>query len=158
MDLSGGRGWPPDDDWRQALQHASWLARSYHEARPGVNGRTISGNFRRCRRRTIPYGERSARSRPRGRLPRRRAAAERRDGDDLRRRAALHERAALKVMSAAIVDDAVQRRRFEQEARVSARIASDHVVRVIASGVDDDLPWLAMELLEGETLADRLKR
>src|SRR5262249_57744065 len=33
-----------------------------------------------------------------------------------------------------------------------------HVVEVIAAGVDGDTPWLAMELLEGEDLCDRLER
>src|SRR5262249_55148787 len=69
-------------------------------------------------------------------------------------------RRALKVMRAETVRDAASRRRFEQEARVGAAIKSDHVVEVIAAGVDDasGMPWLAMELLEGEDLAHTLAR
>jgi len=66
---------------------------------------------------------------------------------------------ALKLMlpSAAVVDGT---RRFEQEARTSSLIASEHVVDVIAAGVEgpERVPWLAMELLEGESLETHLLR
>ncbi|WP_394850372.1 serine/threonine protein kinase [Pendulispora brunnea] len=67
---------------------------------------------------------------------------------------------ALKVMHREIVADPALARRFEQEARVGARIASDHVVEVIAAGFDAGigLPYLVMELLEGETLRSRMDR
>jgi serine/threonine protein kinase/TPR repeat protein len=67
---------------------------------------------------------------------------------------------ALKLMQAGLLEDAEMRRRFEQEARVGAKIKSDHVVQVIAAGVDPttSLPYLAMELLEGHTLADALEK
>ena len=66
---------------------------------------------------------------------------------------------ALKLMlpSAAVVDGA---RRFEQEARTSSLIPSEHVVDVIAAGIEgpERIPWLAMELLEGESLEAHLER
>ncbi len=67
---------------------------------------------------------------------------------------------ALKVMLPELVDSEEQRRRFEQEARVGSQIKSDHVVQVLAAGVDDatGMPWLVMELLEGEDLACYAKR
>ena len=67
---------------------------------------------------------------------------------------------ALKIMLPDIVSDARARERFMQEATVSARIRSDHVVEVVGAGVDDatGTPWLAMELLEGEELAAIAKR
>src|SRR5688572_19878197 len=67
---------------------------------------------------------------------------------------------ALKLMHPELVADAKLRERFEQEARVGALIASDHVVQVIAAGIDPatGAPWMAMELLEGEDLADYLRR
>src|SRR5262249_37594219 len=56
--------------------------------------------------------------------------------------------------------DADARRRFEREARISAHIASDHVVQVLAAGVDTESgrPWLLMELLHGEDLASYVRR
>ncbi len=67
---------------------------------------------------------------------------------------------ALKIMLPELVRDPRQRERFTQEATVSARIKSDHVVEVVAAGIDDDTgtPWLAMELLEGEDLAARIEK
>jgi tRNA A-37 threonylcarbamoyl transferase component Bud32 len=67
---------------------------------------------------------------------------------------------ALKLMHADLLKDAGQRARFEQEARVGALLASDHVVQVIAAGVDEAtrMPWMAMELLEGEDLAACVRR
>jgi tRNA A-37 threonylcarbamoyl transferase component Bud32 len=67
---------------------------------------------------------------------------------------------ALKLMHVQLVSDPELRRRFEQEARVGSRIASEHVVEVNAAGVDAEngLPYLVMELLEGEDLAARIKR
>ena len=61
---------------------------------------------------------------------------------------------ALKIMLPQIVSNARHRRRFAQEARIGARIESDHVVQVIGAGVDaaSGTPWLAMELLRGEDL------
>ncbi len=62
---------------------------------------------------------------------------------------------AIKLMHPSLVANPRLRERFEQEARVGARIPSEHVVDVIAAGVDAEtaVPWLAMELLEGEDLA-----
>lgn len=67
---------------------------------------------------------------------------------------------ALKLMHPGLVSDPQTFRRFEQEARVGASIQSDHVVQVVDAGVDtaSGIPWLAMELLQGETLADALRR
>jgi serine/threonine protein kinase len=67
---------------------------------------------------------------------------------------------ALKVMRPELAPDESMRKRFDQEAKVGARIQSDHVVEVVAAGVDEAtaMPWLAMELLEGESLADKVHR
>jgi serine/threonine protein kinase len=48
--------------------------------------------------------------------------------------------------------------RFMAEARAAASLRSTHVVRVFDTGVDHGVPFIAMELLEGETLATRLDR
>ncbi len=67
---------------------------------------------------------------------------------------------ALKLMHPSLVSDTKLRERFEQEARVGAKIPSDHVVQVIAAGVDEacGAPFIAMELLEGEDLAATISR
>jgi len=67
---------------------------------------------------------------------------------------------ALKIMRSQLVEDPKLRQRFEQEARVGARIQSEHVVEVIGAGIDAQtgVPWLAMELLDGEDLAQHLAR
>ena len=67
---------------------------------------------------------------------------------------------ALKLMHPQLVQDPKFRRRFEQEARIGAQIPSEHVVQVIAAGVDANSgsAWLVMELLEGEDLDTCLRR
>jgi eukaryotic-like serine/threonine-protein kinase len=69
-------------------------------------------------------------------------------------------RRALKVLHPEFVQDPKVRKRFEQEARVGSKIASDHVVQVISAGIDadGDLPFLVMELLGGQTLAERIEQ
>lgn len=67
---------------------------------------------------------------------------------------------ALKVMHPALIADPDLRKRFEQEARIGARIESAHVVEVQAAGVDaaTGVPWLVMELLAGEDLMTLVTR
>ena len=67
---------------------------------------------------------------------------------------------ALKLMHPQLAKNAELRARFEQEARIGARIPSEHIVEVHAAGVDlgTQQPYLVMELLEGESLAARIAR
>jgi serine/threonine protein kinase len=69
-------------------------------------------------------------------------------------------RRALKVMHPQLLADDRARERFVQEARVGARVKSDHVVHVLDAGLEpkNNVPWLVMELLEGESLGGRLER
>src|SRR6516162_5458497 len=53
-------------------------------------------------------------------------------------------------------DPADARARFEREAKAAAQIRSPHVAQIIDHGVDGDRPYIAMELLEGEDLGERL--
>ncbi len=48
--------------------------------------------------------------------------------------------------------------RFEREARAAATLQSPHVVHVQDYGVEEDTPYLVMELLRGEDLSARLNR
>src|SRR5262252_7000185 len=67
---------------------------------------------------------------------------------------------ALKLMHPQLTADPRLRQRFVQEARVGAGIDSDHVVKVLAAGIDTDTetPWLVMELLQGEDLGTHVER
>jgi serine/threonine protein kinase/formylglycine-generating enzyme required for sulfatase activity len=69
-------------------------------------------------------------------------------------------RRALKLMLPGTVERAELRAKFELEARVGARIKSEHVVEVVSAGVDDKsgAPWLAMELLDGDDLSAAIAR
>ncbi|MFK8002646.1 MAG: protein kinase [Polyangiales bacterium] len=51
-----------------------------------------------------------------------------------------------------------QVQRFLREARLAAQVQHPAVVRVTDFGVHEDTPYIAMELLEGESLADRMYR
>jgi eukaryotic-like serine/threonine-protein kinase len=50
------------------------------------------------------------------------------------------------------------RLRFEREAKAAAQLRSPHVVQILDHGVDGDRPYIAMELLEGEDLGERLRK
>lgn len=58
--------------------------------------------------------------------------------------------------SLAISKDA--RGRFEREAWAAAKLRSPHVVQIHDHGVDNDTPYIIMELLEGEDVGSRLRR
>ena len=49
-------------------------------------------------------------------------------------------------------------KRFLSEARIAAAAHGPHVVQVFDYGVDQGTPYLVMELLQGETLAHKLRR
>jgi eukaryotic-like serine/threonine-protein kinase len=67
------------------------------------------------------------------------------------------ERLALKLMAFRQADSREAVERFKREARASAKIKSQHVVRVIDADVADELdgrPYLVMDLLEGQDLEE----
>ncbi len=65
---------------------------------------------------------------------------------------------ALKVMHPDLARDEAFVARFRREARAAARLQHPHVVAVYDQGEDDDLAFLAMELVEGETLREVILR
>ncbi|WP_438038204.1 serine/threonine-protein kinase [Sorangium sp. So ce128] len=69
-------------------------------------------------------------------------------------------RRALKVMHAHLFQSEQMRARFKQEARIAAKVESEHIVDVFDAGVDEatGMPFLVMELLRGEELGERIKR
>jgi serine/threonine protein kinase len=70
----------------------------------------------------------------------------------------LHRRVALKVMNPKLAARPADRQRFLREAQAMAAIEHDHIVTIHQVGEDRAIPFLAMQLLKGETLEDRLKR
>jgi hypothetical protein len=73
----------------------------------------------------------------------------------------LGRRVAIKVLhseTSAGATGAVERARFLREGRAAAQVRHPHVVEVFDFGVEQDVPFLVMELIEGETLADRIAR
>ncbi len=70
----------------------------------------------------------------------------------------LCRRVALKVVSPTIARSPVAKERFLREARAVAAVEHDNIIAIYQVGEDRGLPFLAMPLLQGETLADRLKR
>jgi serine/threonine protein kinase len=67
---------------------------------------------------------------------------------------------ALKLMVPELVDNPEIRDRFVREAKIAANIESDHVVETVTAGLDEETgaPYLVMELLRGEELADAVAR
>ncbi len=64
---------------------------------------------------------------------------------------------ALKTMSS-LAGDETARKRFWREARAAASVNHPNVCQLYEIGEDQGELFIAMELLEGETLADRLRR
>ena len=65
---------------------------------------------------------------------------------------------AVKVLSGALAADSESRQRFEHEARVIAALNHPHICTIYDVGRHGELDYLVLEYLEGETLADRLRR
>jgi hypothetical protein len=64
---------------------------------------------------------------------------------------------AIKVLHAFLARTASVRRRFWREAETIARLAHPRIVRLLAHGEHDGLPYLVMAWLEGETLAEVIR-
>jgi eukaryotic-like serine/threonine-protein kinase len=63
---------------------------------------------------------------------------------------------AVKLMSPLLLRDVTARTRFRREAQSAARLRSPHVVTVYDFGEDGETPYLVMELLEGQSLQQKL--
>jgi eukaryotic-like serine/threonine-protein kinase len=70
----------------------------------------------------------------------------------------LDSRAAVKIIEPSLADRRGQTERFIREARAAARTRHLHAVNVYDLGTHDDLLYIVMELLDGETLAAMLAR
>jgi eukaryotic-like serine/threonine-protein kinase len=71
---------------------------------------------------------------------------------------ALNSWVAVKLMDPAIASTVEGAERFKREAQAAASLRSAHVVQVLDYGVHEDTPFLVMELLQGQSLADCIER
>jgi serine/threonine-protein kinase len=70
----------------------------------------------------------------------------------------LDNKVAIKFLHPELASEEELRMRFVQEAKAAARITSRYAVKVMDFGSEDDVPYMAMELLKGEDLRTRLER
>ena len=64
---------------------------------------------------------------------------------------------ALKVLPTELIEQTGFLERFEQEAKVIARLEHPNIVPLYASGIDEGIPWMALRLLSHGTLQERLE-
>ncbi len=70
----------------------------------------------------------------------------------------LDREVAIKVLPESLTADPERMRRFEQEARATAALNHPNIIAVFQMATQGDVSYLVEELLEGETLRERLRR
>jgi len=70
----------------------------------------------------------------------------------------LERSVAIKVLPQRLSSSAEVRQRFEREARTISQLSHPHICALYDVGRENDVEYLVMELLEGETLSERLAR
>src|SRR5437764_15461811 len=65
---------------------------------------------------------------------------------------------AIKVLPASISGDVHSLCRFEREARALAALNHPHIAGIYGFDADQGIHFLVLELIEGETLSERLRR
>ena len=70
----------------------------------------------------------------------------------------LDRKVAIKVLPSHLAADPERRRRFEREARAVSSLNHPHICTLYDIGHHEGIDYLVMEYLEGETLAERLKK
>jgi urea transport system substrate-binding protein len=68
----------------------------------------------------------------------------------------LHRRVALKVLKPELAANVSFRERFLQEARTAAALPDEYIITIYQVDVANDVPFLAMKFLHGESLEQRL--
>src|SRR5664279_4789499 len=70
----------------------------------------------------------------------------------------LDREVAIKVLPESLTSDPDRMRRFEQEARATAALNHPNILAVYQMATEGSVSYLVEELLEGETLRERLRR
>ena len=65
---------------------------------------------------------------------------------------------AIKILNSQLVESAALRARFEREAKIVSQLQHPNICVLHDVGSDDGTEYIVMEFLDGETLAERLKR
>src|ERR1035438_478543 len=65
---------------------------------------------------------------------------------------------ALKILSARVTEQAGMRRRFETEAKTISSLNHPHICTLYDLGCQEGVDYVVREYLEGQTLAERLKK
>jgi serine/threonine protein kinase len=73
------------------------------------------------------------------------------------RHLSLNKTVAVKVLSGALGTSSAKKR-FLREARTAARLEHGNVVQVYDTGTEEDIYYIIMQFVEGETASDRVKR
>ena len=76
----------------------------------------------------------------------------------LARDVALHRLVAIKVLRHEFACSEEHRERFRREARMTARLSHPNIVPVHTFGEQDDLVFIVMKYVHGESLAERMRR
>src|SRR5579859_7067318 len=64
---------------------------------------------------------------------------------------------AIKILPASFTADHARLHRFEQEARAAGSLSHPNLVTIHDLGADNGAPYVVMELLEGETLREKIE-
>ncbi len=65
---------------------------------------------------------------------------------------------AVKLLHSQLLGDATLLKRFRREAEITGKLGSENIVEIVDIDQDDDQPFIVFELLEGESLGERLAR
>ncbi|MEI6294703.1 MAG: serine/threonine-protein kinase [Actinomycetes bacterium] len=65
--------------------------------------------------------------------------------------------AAIKVIKEEFLEDSTARARIINEARVLSRIDDVYIGKIIDAGLEDEIPWLATEYVNGPTLEEKVQ-
>jgi serine/threonine protein kinase len=70
----------------------------------------------------------------------------------------LNRAVAIKVLPQGVSDDPRRRERFDHEARIVSSLNHPHICTLFDVGHQEGVDYLVMELLEGQTLSERLAK
>ena len=73
------------------------------------------------------------------------------------RDARLDRTVAIKILPQHVLDHPTRRQRFERESRATSRLSHPHICALYDVGQQDDVHFIVMEYLAGQTLAERLR-